>query len=200
MMPHPGVRVGPPASTWRRTVLREMPSTRAVARIESPCSCAWRMALQRACCRGVGGRSGLTRTCGEGAVCDESVAAVWHGLRKVERAIGDLQAASAIGDGEGGRGRIGSRRARGGLAMTTTVKATYANGVLTPEEPLDLMEGARVTVSIEGAPPTGGGLGAIVEAVKELHKSIPEDAWDVLPTDLAKNKKHYLYGHPKEDD
>ena len=135
-----------------------------------------------------------------GAVCDESVAAVWRGLRKVERAIGDLQAASAIGDGEGGRGRIGSRRARGGLAMTTTVKATYANGVLTPEEPLDLMEGARVTVSIEGAPPTGGGLGAIVEAVKELHKSIPEDAWDVLPTDLAKNKKHYLYGHPKEDD
>ena len=42
-----------------------MPSTRAVARIESPCSCAWRMAFQSVCWRGVGGRSGLTRACGE---------------------------------------------------------------------------------------------------------------------------------------
>ena len=45
-------------------MLREMPSTRAVARIESPCSCAWRMAFQSVCWRGVGGRSGLTRACG----------------------------------------------------------------------------------------------------------------------------------------
>ena len=29
--------------------------------------------------------------------------------------------------------------------MTTTVKATYANGVLTPVEPLDLEEGEEVT-------------------------------------------------------
>ncbi len=84
--------------------------------------------------------------------------------------------------------------------MTASVKARYAKGVLTPLEPLDLEEGEEVTLSIEGAPPSGGGLGAIVEAVKELHKSIPPDAWDVLPTDLAMNKKQYLYGHPKEED
>ncbi|MCY4455235.1 MAG: antitoxin family protein [Chloroflexi bacterium] len=84
--------------------------------------------------------------------------------------------------------------------MTTTVRATYANGVLTPQEPLDLEEGEQVTVSIEGARPSNGGLATIVEAAKELHRSIPEDAWDTLPTDLAKNKKHYLYGHPREDD
>ena len=84
--------------------------------------------------------------------------------------------------------------------MTTTVKATYANGVLTPEEPSTLEEGEQVTVSIEDAPPSSGGLATIVETVKELHKSIPEDAWDAVPTDLAKNKKHYLYGHPREDD
>ena len=84
--------------------------------------------------------------------------------------------------------------------MTTTVKATYANGVLTPQEPLDLEEGEQVTVSIEDAQQSGGGLATVVQAVKALHRSIPEDAWETLPTDLAKNKKHYLYGHPREDD
>ena len=33
--------------------------------------------------------------------------------------------------------------------MTTHVKARYANGVLTPLEPLDLEEGAEVTVLVE---------------------------------------------------
>ena len=84
--------------------------------------------------------------------------------------------------------------------MTTTVKATYANGVLTPSEPLDLKEGEQVTVSIEDAPAVGGGLAAIAKRVKKLHKSMPQDAGDSLPADLARNKKHYLYGHPREED
>ena len=84
--------------------------------------------------------------------------------------------------------------------MTTTVKATYSNGVLTPLEPLDLKEGEQVTVSIEDSPAVGGGLVAIAKRVKKLHNSIPQDAGDSLPTDLARNKKHYLYGHPKEED
>ena len=84
--------------------------------------------------------------------------------------------------------------------MTTIVKATYANGVLTPLEPLDLEEGEQVTVSIEEAQAVDGGLAAIARRVKKLHKSMPQDAWDGLPTDLARNKKHYLYGHPKEED
>ena len=91
--------------------------------------------------------------------------------------------------------------------MITNVKAKYANGVLTPLEPLDLEEGAEVTVSVEGTP--GGaseetpvpkrGLAGVVERVLEMQKDIPPEAWDDLPTDLAKNKKHYLYGHPKEE-
>lgn len=84
--------------------------------------------------------------------------------------------------------------------MTTTVKATYANGVLTPMEPLDIEEGKEVTLSIDDALTAGGGLAAIAMRVKELHKSMPTDAKDGLPTDLAKNKKHYLYGHSKEED
>ena len=84
--------------------------------------------------------------------------------------------------------------------MTTSVRARYANGVLTPLEPLDLEEGAEVTVSIERALASGEGFGAIIRLVNELHESAPPDAWDDLPTDLAKNKNHYLYGHPKEED
>ena len=84
--------------------------------------------------------------------------------------------------------------------MTARVRARYANGVLTPLEPLDLEEGDEVTVSIEDAPPSGGGLAAIARKVKELQEFMPPDARDDLPTDLAKNKKHYLYGQPKEED
>ena len=92
--------------------------------------------------------------------------------------------------------------------MIANVRARYANGVLTPLEPLDLEDGAEVNVSVEAAqpkashetPPPNGGLAAIVERVLEMQKDIPPEAWDDLPTDLAKNKKHYLYGHPKEED
>ena len=83
--------------------------------------------------------------------------------------------------------------------MITNVKATYANGALLPLQPLDLEEGAEVTVTVEGgAAGTKRGLAAIVERVKKAQKSMPPDAWDDLPTDGAKNYKHYLYGFPKE--
>ena len=84
--------------------------------------------------------------------------------------------------------------------MTATVKATYANGVLTPSEPLDIEEGKEVTLSIEEAASPKRGLAGIVEAVQELHRTIPPEAWDALPPDGAKNYKHYLYGSPKEED
>ena len=92
--------------------------------------------------------------------------------------------------------------------MITNVKARFTNGALVPLEPLDLEEGREVTVSVDGAR-TGAseettgpkrGLAGIVERVLEMQKDIPPEAWDDLPTDLAKNKKHYLYGHPKEED
>ena len=83
--------------------------------------------------------------------------------------------------------------------MTTTVKATYADGVLTPSEPLDIEEGKEVTLSIDDSSTAGGGLAAIAVRVKELQKTMPPDMTDGLPTDLAMNKKHYLYGHPKQE-
>ena len=89
--------------------------------------------------------------------------------------------------------------------MNAVVRARYANGVLTPLEPLDLEEGVEVTVSVqdaaaestEDAPAPKQGLAAIVEMVDKLREEYPPDMWEGLPTDLAKNKKHYLYGHPE---
>ena len=84
--------------------------------------------------------------------------------------------------------------------MIASVKARYANGVLTPLEPLDLEEGKEVVVSIEDATPQAKGKESILEMFERLRESVPADTWDNLPTDLVKNKKHYLYGHPKEDE
>ena len=84
--------------------------------------------------------------------------------------------------------------------MIANVKARYSNGVLTPLEPLDLEEGREVVVSIQDGPQPSRGLASVVAKVKELQRDIPAEAWDDLPSDLAKNKKHYLYGHPKETD
>ena len=84
--------------------------------------------------------------------------------------------------------------------MIANVKARYSKGVLTPLEPLDLEEGKEVVVSIEKPNPQAKGGETILEMFERLRNSVPPDTWDDLPTDLAKNKKHYLYGHPKEDD
>ena len=88
--------------------------------------------------------------------------------------------------------------------MIANVRAKYTNGALVPLEPLDLEEGTEVTVSVEGAPTEASdktpepkrGLAGIVERALERQKDIPPEAWNDLPTDLAKNKKHYIYGLP----
>ena len=87
--------------------------------------------------------------------------------------------------------------------MTRTVRATYANGVLTPQEPLDIEEGTQVMVSIEDVPVSDGAPSgephseSLLEMFDRLRESVPPGAWDDMPVDGAKNYKHYLYGHPK---
>ena len=39
----------------------------------------------------------------------------------------------------------------------------------------------------------------IWETIAAIGRSIPEEAWDNVPTDLAANLHHYLYGDPKEN-
>ena len=41
---------------------------------------------------------------------------------------------------------------------------------------------------------------SVLRIIDEIHKSAPESAWDHMPTDGARNYKHYLYGHPKEEE
>ena len=83
--------------------------------------------------------------------------------------------------------------------MIARVRARYANGVLTPLEPLDIEEGAEVRVSVEDNPPKRG-TEFVLEMFDRIRDSIPPDAWDNMPTDGSKNYKHYLYGHPKVED
>ena len=162
--------------------------------------------------------------------------------------------------------------------MTTSVRARYANGVLVPLEPLDLEEGAEVTVSVEEhdsslsvrpnkaafasrgfallrqsewdrarsdllsarnmgmdlvsafradyadiaaferahgvklpqdiadmvsveeGPQPAFDADSLTKELESLRKSIPSEVRDSYPTDAARNYKHYLYGHPKEED
>ena len=58
--------------------------------------------------------------------------------------------------------------------------------------PPDLAE----MLTIEEEIPADAGA-SILAMFEELRKSVPESAFDALPTDGAKNYKHYLYGHPK---
>lgn len=83
--------------------------------------------------------------------------------------------------------------------IIANVKARYADGVLTLLEPLDLENGKEVVVSIQDAPLPKQGIAAIVEKVKERQKDISPEEWAAIPTGLAMNHKHYLYGDPKEE-
>lgn len=60
------------------------------------------------------------------------------------------------------------------------------------EEGLDLLEARdteRAPVALDERP--------IWEVIAEISRSVPEEAWDDLPSDLSKNLDHYLYGAPK---
>ena len=111
--------------------------------------------------------------------------------------------------------------------MVQSVKATYRDGVFEPSESLDLADGDVVTLSIsveggaeddgviesesvgngvdDSAPVDSGSqkptdVTALLEFFRKLHESVPASEWEKLPKDGARNKKHYLYGHPKEDE
>ena len=82
-----------------------------------------------------------------------------------------------------------------------TVKARYADGVLTPLEPLDLEDGCDVTVEVVLEPSDQDSDGNwLLDLVDELHRRYPPETLEPMPTDGAMNYKHYLYGHPKEGD
>ncbi len=64
------------------------------------------------------------------------------------------------------------------------------------QEGLDLLE-ARDTVpqptAEQSQPP-------IWEIIENIGKSVPDEEWARVPSDLSKNLDHYLYGAPKVSD
>ena len=57
--------------------------------------------------------------------------------------------------------------------MTTNIKARYTNGALVPLEPLDLEEGAVVSVSVEKTGSVSKPAGAEPQKEKEPFKVVP---------------------------
>ena len=112
--------------------------------------------------------------------------------------------------------------------MVQSVKATYRDGVLEPSESLDLEDGdvVMLSISVEESAEDGevreselvgngvvdafhsksesqtgpdNGEHPLLQRLRKIRESVPASAWDDVPSDGAKNYKHYLYGHPKVD-
>ena len=97
--------------------------------------------------------------------------------------------------------------------MVTHVRATYAHGVLTPAEPLNLEEGTEVTVAVqqpsvetaEGRAPEEqandtGPMAEVMALVREMEEQMPAEERARSRADGAKNYRHYLYGHSKDEE
>ncbi|MCY4365596.1 MAG: antitoxin family protein [Chloroflexi bacterium] len=82
--------------------------------------------------------------------------------------------------------------------MALRLTAEYINGSLKPLEPLDLKEGTVVTLYIEEQ--NQRQVHSALAIADRNRQSAPAEIWDNLPTDGAKNYRHYLYGHPKEEE
>ena len=83
--------------------------------------------------------------------------------------------------------------------MALRLRAEYTNGTLRPLEPLDLEEGAVVTLAIEEEDNCRKPHSAL-EIADRIRRSGPPAIWNDMPTDASKNYRHYLYGHRKLED
>ena len=70
----------------------------------------------------------------------------------------------------------------------------YADGYLKRIVKIDLPKTERVLSPEDPEEPT------LFHRLAEIHKKYPQDDWDDIPTDLATNMHHYLYGRPKMDE
>jgi predicted DNA-binding antitoxin AbrB/MazE fold protein len=90
---------------------------------------------------------------------------------------------------------MGARRAgnwqRRSLFMVI-LKARFDGHVLVPVEPIDLPVGCELEISIMALPDRKS---TTLQALAEIAEQFPANA--DLPTDLAAQHDHYLYGTPK---
>ena len=102
------------------------------------------------------------------------------------------------------------------------IKAKYANGALVPALPLDIEEGAEVTLSVEVSPalppkdsaekveehPDNGTADYdynsdprdIQDILIEIASTVPQEELDAFPPDFIENFDHYVYGIPKKSE
>jgi hypothetical protein len=76
-----------------------------------------------------------------------------------------------------------------------TYRGKYKNGTVLLPKGVDIPEGTEVEVTLIGPPANGsiqGGESTFYERYKEFIGVL-----DGLPSDLAENHDHYLYGTPK---
>lgn len=64
---------------------------------------------------------------------------------------------------------------------------------------IDLLNILDQHVEVRIRPGAPNALLSIVEHMAEVTANIPPEVWEKLPTDLAANHDHYLYGAPKRD-
>lgn len=86
--------------------------------------------------------------------------------------------------------------------MTIRRNVTIAeNGVLEIHEPgLPAGSEAEVTIEVRSAPAAAGqSARPFWEEILEISAAVPREEWEKLPTDLAVNLDHYLYGAPKTE-
>jgi predicted DNA-binding antitoxin AbrB/MazE fold protein len=75
-----------------------------------------------------------------------------------------------------------------------TVHAVYENGIFRPVTPVELPESCEVEITIWG-PGEGEGSRPLAR-LAAIARDAPENP--ALPTDLAAQHDHYLYGTPKQ--
>ena len=85
-----------------------------------------------------------------------------------------------------------------GMDLVSVFRADHGSVAAFEEKHnLKLPQDIADLVSVEEAPQPAFTRESILDLFERIRKSVPSDTWDELPTDLVKNKKHYLYGHPK---
>ena len=91
-------------------------------------------------------------------------------------------------------GHLESEHNRGCYKIRIVGTGDYTDGRLKRIVSIDLPATERVLPPEDPEEPT------LLHLIKEIHKKYPQDDWDDIPTDAAKNLHHYLYGRPKVDD
>ena len=90
-------------------------------------------------------------------------------------------------------GILESKHKQGRYPLNIVGVGDFADGRLQRIVSMDTKKTDRVM------PPEDPEMPTLLHIIKEIHKKYPQDDWDDVPTDLAKNMHHYLYGRPKVD-